>query len=320
MNRGSLIMVALLAFSGAQICRAQRKRASRPDIYALWNYDRPAETEKRFREVLSSVAASAKGRELAYRLELLTQIARAEGLQDHFKQAHNTLNDVDRQLGSLPANANRPRILAALERGRVYNSSDHRTSARPLFLKAFRLATAAGEENLAIDSAHMVGIAETPQRQIEWNLKALAMAERARDPKARRWRGSLLNNLGWTYLDAGRYHEALDCFRKDLAFRRQNGGGETARLAEFNVARALRALGRNREALEIVQRQEAAIAARREPHGYVYEEIAENLLALERREESRPWFAAAYADLSRDNWLVRHEPKRLARIRALSGR
>lgn len=318
MAQGAFITTVLLfALCPANRDPAVQASTARPDIYALWDYNRPAETEKRFRTVLSSL--NAAGSNLAYKLELLTQIARSEGLQDHFAAAHKTLDGVDRQLPSLSGHYMRPVILAALERGRVYNSSDRPDRARHLFLNAFRLAVAAHEENLAIDSAHMMGIIEHPAEQIAWDKKALAMAERAHDPKARKWRGSLLNNLGWTYHDTRRYPQALDCFRKDLAFRRENGGGEPARLAEFNVACALRALGRNREALEIVQRQEAELAGRHDPHGYVYEEIAENLLALGRREESRPWFASAYADLSQDGWLVRHEPKRLARIRTLAG-
>src|SRR5262249_52931333 len=54
-----------------------------PDFDALWNYDQPAETERAFREALARTEAAAL---LGYRLELLTQIARTQGLQRRFDE------------------------------------------------------------------------------------------------------------------------------------------------------------------------------------------------------------------------------------------
>jgi hypothetical protein len=54
-----------------------------------------------------------------------------------------------------------------------------------------------------------------------------------------------------------------------------------------------------------------------ETDGYVFEEIAECLLALGRDDEARPSFARAYELLSRDPDEV--DPVRLERLRALGG-
>ena len=62
-----------------------------PDFNLLWDYGQPAETEARFRELLP--AARACG-DRDYYLQLLTQIARAQGLQKRFEQAHATLDHV----------------------------------------------------------------------------------------------------------------------------------------------------------------------------------------------------------------------------------
>jgi hypothetical protein len=51
--------------------------------------------------------------------------------------------------------------------------------------------------------------------------------------------------------------------------------------------------------------------------GYVFEEIGECLLALNRVGEAQPYFAKAYKLLSEDLWLVEREPHRLERLRQL---
>ena len=50
--------------------------------------------------------------------------------------------------------------------------------------------------------------------------------------------------------------------------------------------------------------------------GYVFEEIAENLAALGRQEEARPYFGRAVDELSKDDWFVKHEAARLAHLRS----
>ena len=54
-----------------------------------------------------------------------------------------------------------------------------------------------------------------------------------------------------------------------------------------------------------------------ESDGYVFEEIGECLLLLNRLEEARPYFLKAYALLTKDTWLVDKEPERLARLKEL---
>src|SRR5207249_2424045 len=101
----------------------------------------------------------------AYLAELLTQIARAEGLQRKFEDAHRTLDEADRLAGEAPV----PRIRCFLERGRALNSAKQPSDAKPLFIQAFDLAKAHGEEALALDAAHMVAIVETPEKAIWWS-------------------------------------------------------------------------------------------------------------------------------------------------------
>jgi hypothetical protein len=62
------------------------------------------------------------------------------------------------------------------------------------------------------------------------------------------------------------------------------------------------------------------LAATDSEDGYVDEELAECLLALNRATEAQPHFLRAAELLSRDAWLAEHEPERLSRLRLLGGK
>ena len=119
-------------------------------------------------------------------------MARAIGLQGRFDEAQALLNelpdDEDEEL--------RVRIL--LERGRVMNSAGDPDRALPEFQMASEAAQKEGFEHLAVDAMHMLAIVAAPSEQDGLNSRALELAESATDPRARQWRGSLLNNMGWT--------------------------------------------------------------------------------------------------------------------------
>src|SRR5262245_41296279 len=99
------------------------------DFEKLWDYDDPAASEQRFRELLPQIPAGTP----SY-FELLTQIARAQGLQGDFDAAHQTLDTVERALSGTDG---RVHIRYLLERGRTFNSAGQPEKARPLFLAAW---------------------------------------------------------------------------------------------------------------------------------------------------------------------------------------
>ncbi len=283
------------------------------DFDALWDYDNPAETESKFRALVPVARDSG---DAAYYAELLTQIARTEGLQRKFEQAHGTLEEAWELLANNLMNS-RAFVRYLLERGRVFNSSQHPEEARSFFGRAWDLARRLNEDAYAIDAAHMIAIVSEPEAQMTWNLEAMALAEKSADPRARKWLGSLYNNLGWTHHDAGRYAEALDLFERGVRFREELKQEPQLRIAKWCVARCLRSMGRIDEALA---RQQASLAeAGSSSDGYVYEELGECLLAVNRADEARPYFAQAYELLSQDSWLVENEAGRLARLKELSG-
>lgn len=289
---------------------------SRPDFDALWDYEQPGRTEAAFRELL---AADVDGSDVSYRLQLLTQIARAQGLQRKFADAHATLDGVETQVDDAPSLL--PAVRYCLERGRVHNSAGDRDAARPLFQRAWDLSRPQPDAAFfAVDAAHMMAIAaDSFDDTVAWNRAALEHAEAATDEKARGWRGSLYNNLGWSYQDHGDFDEALSYFEQALRWQVAHGTGRQVRVARWAVGRTLRALGRVDDALFL---QEGLLEEWRrsgeQEGGFVSEEIAECLLALGRADESRPLFATAHALLAQDPWLVADEPDRLQRLEKLS--
>ena len=281
------------------------------DFEALWDYDDPAGTETKFRALLPGTTPGS-----AYQVELLTQIARCQGLQQQFEAAHHTL---DQAQAVLPDNAPRARIRLFLERGRVLNSSGRQPEASRQFREAWQLATAVGEDFYAVDAAHMLAISEPPSEQLAWNQHAIALAEQSTQPRARNWLGSLYNNLGWTLHDQGEAVQALDLFERALELRVQQGKDSDIRIARWCVARCWRSLGRVDEALSAQRALAAEHAAAGSEDGYVDEELGECLLLLGWSGEAQAHFARAHVLLSQDAWLLEAEPARLARLKQLAG-
>ncbi|HXQ33064.1 MAG TPA: tetratricopeptide repeat protein, partial [Anaerolineales bacterium] len=212
-----------------------------PDFDALWDYAHPDETETKFRKTILQIPDD----DPAY-LELLTQIARAQGLQRKFDKAHQTLDQVQKRLGDFPSHA---KVRFLLERGRVHSSSGHPEEARPFFEEALDLAKQLFEDFYAVDAIHMLAIVSPPDQSLDLNLQAIQMAEFSGQEKAQNWLGSLYNNTGWSYHDLGDYASALEIFEKAEAWQRSKGRVSQTRIATWTVARTMRSLNRVEEAL-----------------------------------------------------------------------
>ena len=282
-----------------------------PNFDKLWNYAKPDETEKRFREILPKAVASG---DLDYELQLRTQIARTLGLQKKFDEAHAELDGVEKRLtDDVPV----ARVRYLLERGRAFNSSKKKDKALPLFEEAWDLAVKAKADFHAIDAAHMVGIVVPPDEKLAWHEKAMALAEKSEDERARGWLGPLYNNLGWAYFEMKDYEKALEIHKKGLAWREKAGQKRGVLIAKWCVARMLRALERYDEAMKMQEELLKAWEKRGEEDGFVYEEIAELLLVTKGEAEAKPWFKKAWAKLE-SSWIKDAEPERWARLKKLA--
>lgn len=281
------------------------------DLDRLWDFDDPEGSERRFTELVARARSEHDG---AFLTEVLTQLARAEGLQRRFDDARRTLDEANR---ALRPRDRRGRVRLLLERGRVDRFEKRHGLGRGGFLKAWKLARSAGEDGLAVDAAHMLGIIESPSVAKEWNERAMELARSSPDPVARRWVGSLANNMGWAHHAAGDDDGAIALFERARDEWLADGRGDRARIARWSIARCLRSRGDVDDALAAQETLLAELDDVGKTDGYVLEEIAECLLTLGRVEEARPFFARAHAALGDDQQLRADEPERLERLRSL---
>ena len=311
--RKPLAFLLILLLVGCAAETEQREEAKPlPEFDALWDYNDPGGTELKFRELIPVAKESG---DMSYHAQLLTQIARTEGLQRKFEDAHNTLDTVEAMLTDEMVVA---KIRYLLERGRVHNSSGQPEESKPCFLEAWELGLEHGEDYHAVDAAHMMGIVEPPDKQLEWAAKAMELAEKSEDERARNWLGPLYNNTGWSYHDLGEYDKALELFEKSLKFREERKDERGIRIAKWTVGRVYRSLGRLEEALEIQRGLEKEFEEKGvEQDGYVFEELGECLLVLKKEDEARKYFKLAYDLLSKDPWLVANQAERLERLKGL---
>jgi tetratricopeptide (TPR) repeat protein len=200
----------------------------------LWDFDDLGATESRFRVQLESESDDAG------RAEVLTQLARVEGLRDDFDGCERLLKEAEALAGASAV----AKVRIDLERGRKLRSSGDPDGALPLFEAAFSRACESGEHYLAGDAAHMCALAVADDRAAmeEWTQRGLDLGER--EPSAGYWAGPLLNNLGWAYFDAGEHEDALALLERALEVRRRDPDNPDAIVfAEEAVETARQALG-----------------------------------------------------------------------------
>lgn len=230
------------------------------DLKELWDFDDPAGSEQRLR----AAAEMAEGKD---RLVLLTQVARALGLQERYDEGHAVLND-------LAVEDDEVATRAALERGRLLRSAGDPDAARPYFEGAAEAAREAGLDALRVDALHMVALVAPAEDRLRVTEEALTLARGSSDQEARDWDASLLNNIGMVHADAGDWPAALAAFEEALAARERIGDPGRTRVARWMVGWALRNLGRTDEALAVQTALKAELEAAGEEDPYVDEEIS----------------------------------------------
>lgn len=230
------------------------------DVRPLWDFDDPAGSEQRIR-------AAADLAEGAERLVLLTQVARALGLQERYEEGHTLLDGL-----AVPDDAEVAARIS-LERGRLLRSSGDVEASVAHFDAAERTAREAGLDALRVDAVHMQALVAPPQDRIAVNERGLEIAGRSADPEARDWDASLLTNIGTVHADAGDFAAALAVFEQALAARERIGDQDRVLVARWMVAWALRNLGHTTDALTMQREIKAELLAAGRTDPYVDEEL-----------------------------------------------
>jgi tetratricopeptide (TPR) repeat protein len=277
-----------------------------PDrLRPLWDFGDLDASEQRLTEQLGREADDPG------RAEVLTQLARVEGLRGDFAAAEERLAEAEPLAGENVL----ARARIELERGRVLRSSGDPLPALPLFQSAFAAAHAEGEDFIAADAAHMAALVD-PRGIEPWTQRGIDLARNSAE--ASYWRGPLLNNLGWAQYEAREYDRALASFEQALEAREQEPQKrEAIEIARYAVAKALRALGRAAEAAPMLERSAAWARGEGRPDGWFHEELAEAYAALGRDDDAREQARLALPLLEADD--PSFEGERAERMRSLAG-
>jgi tetratricopeptide (TPR) repeat protein len=249
-----------------------------PDrLRPLWDFGDLDASEERLRLQLQQETTDGG------RAEVLTQIARVEGLRNEFDACERLLLEAEALAGASQV----AKVRIDLERGRKLRSGGDGIGAAPLFESAFTRACENGEYFFAGDAAHMVAIA-APEKMVEWTERGLELAKS--EPDASYWAGPLLNNLGWHHFEHGDYDEALAVFERALEARERDPDKPSEiEIARYAVGKTLRLLGRPEDAATLLEQ----CIANSEPDPYFHEELSEIFVALGRDEEGREQAALA---------------------------
>jgi tetratricopeptide (TPR) repeat protein len=276
-----------------------------------WDFDDLHASEQRFRGLYDQVTTDEA------RAEVLTQLARVDGLRGRF-------DDGERRLRVAEALAGPSKVAGArihLERGRLRRSSGDESGARPLFELAFAVALEAEEDALAADAAHMAALV-APDRagMLEWTQRGIDVAASSQHGQVRHWLGPLLNNLGWAYYETGNYELALEAFQDALAAREEYPQERAEiEIARYAVGKTLRALGRPAEATALLEQAVSWAQSEGEPDGWFHEELAEDYAALGRHGEARKHASLALPLLRKADESFAGDRERADRLRELAG-
>ena len=148
----------------------------------------------------------------------------------------------------------------------------------------------------------MLAIVDAPPGEMTWHQRALDLADASPSPDARRWRGSLWNNIGWARFDAGDLDGALEAF--ETAPSRHDASRSSRRSCASpsgaSPAASVPSAGPPTHSPSRSAWSSETAAAGEAEDGYMSEEIGECLLALGREDEARPYFARAAELLGAD--------------------
>ena len=284
---------------------------SLPNFDKLWNFGDPAATEAAFQKLLPLAEASG---DASYLLQLRTQIARTFSLRRQFDECNAILDSVEQELSP---DLVLVQVRLLLERGRSFNSAGSPERALPLFIEAYHLADSIQALRFAIDAVHMIAIAEPDKRrQIEWNLRGIAMVEA--NPEQKAWLWALYNNVGDAYAEISEWQTAHSIYQKLLKLQTELKGKPDIHTKKDD-ARALRHLGRPEQALEMMEPILDSLLRSGADDGWIREELAEDLEALGRHTEARPHFQKALDQLKDDDWVKQNDPAKLQQLKRMAG-
>jgi tetratricopeptide (TPR) repeat protein len=285
-----------------------------PDIDGQWNFEDLPSTEAKVRELLAAEQPDSPKVP-----ELLTQLARVQGLLGKLNEAGATLllaKDLLAKDEAAPKSRAQVRFL--IEQGRFFGLSMNPAQSVPYFSRAWELAVQLNETFFSVEAAVMLSISQSPKLQNEWLQKVIEVAEQTKDEQAKLWLSQLYVMDGWHSFDFRKYENALASFERALKAPQSSQNSSNNFSIRWAIGRTLRALNRVPEALEIQRALSAELSAAGKVNGHVLLEIGECLQLNKSNKEATEFFELAYKELSLNGWYSDNKAAELSRIQYLS--
>ncbi len=130
-------------------------------------------------------------------------------------------------------------------RGRFEWQDGDSVKATETFHEMFNYCESHELYDRAVDAAHMIAITGDPEERFQWAETAIEMAEKS---GMQGWLAPLWNNLGWDYVDAGRYDEARAALEKAREYHYMGTAPIPKLIADYSVAHVMRLQGQLYEA------------------------------------------------------------------------
>jgi len=193
-----------------------------------------SEAGRMFEEIAES--AEAEGNDVAF-VEAAAMRARSYLIEGDAESGRPWLARAEEKADTTAA-AGWSRYLGV--RGRFERENGDEETATKTFLEMFEYCSAHGLYDRAVDAAHMIAITGDPSEKLEWARRGIEMAEKG---NMIGWLGPLWNNLGWDYVDAGQYDDAIEALRNARDYHYMGTAEIPKLIADYSVAHVLRLKG-----------------------------------------------------------------------------
>ncbi len=290
------------------------------DIESLIDND-PEASEARLQALAPEISA-LEGSERLLTAEFYSLLARTQSQCGKSAEAHASLENADQILREPatsvdPAKYTAAKIRFMLEKASYAIVERTPSQAQPLALEAWRLAGTAQTESFAVEAAQLMSLVDTQKAQPEWTRRAIEIAEKSSDKKAKRHLGKLYATQAWGLFEVRQFDKALEILQTSLKHFTEIGDRREIFVAKWSIGKILRVMGKPEEALKIHEELLSEVGAGDKKDGRLYEELAECLHVLKRPGEAQPYFDIAFKELSNDPWVADNEPVALKRMKEL---
>lgn len=225
--------------------------------------------------------------------EIETLIARCQAASGRVTEGKNALDILEKRLPSLEPQ----RLLSIrfnLERARIYVLEKQPSRARKNLSEAWSASVEEKNDYCIIDVAQVMGALVAAKEQQTWLQKGIEVAEASSQKIAKRWLPHLYISLGWKWHELRQFELALAAFEKVAPLPNDTVSPRANFIAKWSIGRVLRSMNHAEKALDLQTKLLPKALEINFMKGRVWEEIAENLTILKRKEDAEEYFRLTY--------------------------